>query len=138
MTGPVVDPRLPASLVDDLLGGRHTDPHALLGAHRLNDRTVAFRVLRPQADEVTVVLGGDDGIPASEHPMIEQVPGLWVAAVATPSPATASTTPPTEPKIAPTEPKVPSTEPKVPSTEPSPSPTRTDSARRSARTSWHW
>ncbi|HNP57708.1 MAG TPA: 1,4-alpha-glucan branching protein GlgB [Gordonia sp. (in: high G+C Gram-positive bacteria)] len=88
MTGPVVDPRLPARLADDLFGGRHSNPHALLGAHRLSERTVAFRVLRPQADGVTVVLGGNDGTPTSEHPMAEQAPGLWVVAVAIPSAAT--------------------------------------------------
>lgn len=78
MTGPVVDPRLPAPLVDDLLGGRHTDPHSILGAHHLDDGSVAVRVLRPQADGVTLVIG------SAEHPMTEQVPGLWVTTLSIP------------------------------------------------------
>ena len=41
---------------DDLVNGRLTDPHALLGAHRVNG-SVVVRAYRPAAERVTVLVG---------------------------------------------------------------------------------
>ncbi|GAY12369.1 1,4-alpha-glucan (glycogen) branching enzyme, GH-13-type [Pseudonocardia sp. N23] len=54
-TGPhAPDPRT----VDRLLGGAHHNPHGVLGLHPGRDGTVV-RTLRPHADAVSVLLGGD-------------------------------------------------------------------------------
>ncbi|MGH3673132.1 MAG: GlgB N-terminal domain-containing protein, partial [Pseudonocardiaceae bacterium] len=53
-----------------LLAGEHHDPHSVLGAHSLPDGT-AVRVLRPHADEVTVLT--DDG----EYPLEHYSGGLF-------------------------------------------------------------
>jgi 1,4-alpha-glucan branching enzyme len=50
-------------MVDRLLGGAHHDPHSVLGVHAHSNGTVV-RVLRPHADEVHVVRGGED------HPLV--------------------------------------------------------------------
>jgi 1,4-alpha-glucan branching enzyme len=59
-----------------LLGGTHHDPHSVLGAHAHPQGTV-IRVLRPGADEVTVLTGGGEypltGTP--EHLFHGVVPG---------------------------------------------------------------
>jgi 1,4-alpha-glucan branching enzyme len=47
----------PADEVRRLLAGEHHDPHSVLGAHAHPDGT-AVRVLRPHADEVTVLADG--------------------------------------------------------------------------------
>ncbi|MGH4023702.1 MAG: 1,4-alpha-glucan branching protein GlgB [Pseudonocardiaceae bacterium] len=44
-----------------LLAGEHHDPHSVLGAHPHPEGTVV-RVLRPHADEVTVLTDGDPGV----------------------------------------------------------------------------
>ncbi|MDF3050415.1 MAG: 1,4-alpha-glucan-branching enzyme, partial [Pseudonocardia sp.] len=44
--------------VDRLLGGSHHNPHGVLGAHPVTDGTVV-RTVRPHADEVAVLVGGD-------------------------------------------------------------------------------
>jgi 1,4-alpha-glucan branching enzyme len=41
-----------------LLAGEHHDPHSVLGAHEYDDHTV-IRVLRPNAVEVTALIGGE-------------------------------------------------------------------------------
>lgn len=41
-----------------LLSGEHHDPHSILGAHEYGDHTV-IRVLRPNASEVTALVGGE-------------------------------------------------------------------------------
>ncbi|OBJ74421.1 1,4-alpha-glucan branching protein GlgB [Mycobacterium sp. 1274756.6] len=48
------DPRELARLLD----GVHHDPHAVLGAHEIGGQTV-IRVLRPHAERVAVLVGGD-------------------------------------------------------------------------------
>ena len=51
-----------APLADELrklLVGAHHDPHSVLGAHPYADGTVV-RVLRPQADAVTVLADGEE------------------------------------------------------------------------------
>ncbi|MEU6288228.1 1,4-alpha-glucan branching protein GlgB [Streptomyces sp. NPDC127168] len=53
-----------------LLAGAHHDPHALLGAHPVPGG-VAFRVLRPFAREVSVVVGGE------RHALVSEEDGLF-------------------------------------------------------------
>ncbi|MEV7923344.1 1,4-alpha-glucan branching enzyme, partial [Streptomyces griseoviridis] len=55
---------------DRLLGGRHHDPHALLGAHQVPDGIV-FRALRPYARTVSVVV---DGL---RRPLLPEGDGLF-------------------------------------------------------------
>jgi 1,4-alpha-glucan branching enzyme len=51
------EPRIDAESRGRLLAGTHHDPHAVLGAHPVPGG-VAFTVLRPYAQAVTVVVGG--------------------------------------------------------------------------------
>ncbi|GGV62931.1 MULTISPECIES: 1,4-alpha-glucan branching protein GlgB [Streptomyces] len=65
----------PAPPLDDsdrerLLGGSHHDPHALLGAHPVPGG-IAVRALRPFADAVSVVVGGE------RIPMVSEGGGLF-------------------------------------------------------------
>jgi 1,4-alpha-glucan branching enzyme len=60
----------PAEELHRLLAGEHHDPHSILGAHPHPDGT-AVRVLRPHADEVTVL--SDDG----EYPLEHLTGGLF-------------------------------------------------------------
>ncbi len=53
----------------------HPDPHAFLGAHDTGDGYTILRTLRPDATEVTAVIGGVD------HPMRRQTEDLWVVTV---------------------------------------------------------
>ncbi len=69
------DPRLCAADLAALAAHAHTDPHSVLGAHRIADDALAIRVLRPQSSGVTALIGD------SEHPLAEQVNGLWVGAI---------------------------------------------------------
>ncbi|PFG37716.1 1,4-alpha-glucan branching enzyme [Flavimobilis soli] len=62
-----VDPSLLAAVA----GGRHHDPHGILGPHP-HDGGVTIRVLRPLADEVVVVTA--DGEHRAEH----EQDGVWV------------------------------------------------------------
>ncbi|GAB08146.1 1,4-alpha-glucan-branching enzyme [Gordonia araii NBRC 100433] len=101
MTGPGdarADPAIGAAELADLQNLTHTDPHSVLGAHRIADDVVAVRVLRPQASAVTVLVAGDEHAldehttvertmvehTTVEHAMVEQVPGLWVVAIVLP------------------------------------------------------
>ncbi|WP_308259387.1 1,4-alpha-glucan branching protein GlgB [Pseudonocardia sp. H11422] len=64
--------------VDRVLGGAHHNPHGVLGAHPHPDGTV-IRTLRPHADEVHVLLGGD---PENAHPLVKvHDAGLWSGVV---------------------------------------------------------
>ena len=65
-----VDPSLLAAVA----GGRHHDPHGILGPHP-HDGGVTVRVLRPLADEVVVLTS--DG----EHPAEHEQDGIWVVVV---------------------------------------------------------
>ncbi|NKX93846.1 1,4-alpha-glucan branching protein GlgB [Sanguibacter hominis ATCC BAA-789] len=65
-----VDPSLLAAVA----GGRHHDPHGILGPHP-HDGGVTVRVLRPLADEVVVLTA--DG----EHPAEHEQDGIWVVVV---------------------------------------------------------
>jgi 1,4-alpha-glucan branching enzyme len=60
----------PADELRRLLAGEHHDPHSVLGAHPQRAGT-AVRVLRPHADEVTVL--SDDG----EYPLEQGTGGLF-------------------------------------------------------------
>ena len=59
------------SILGQLVAGEHGDPHAVLGPH-VHDGAVTVRVLRPLADSVTVVYGGQRVSLAHEHE------GIWV------------------------------------------------------------
>jgi 1,4-alpha-glucan branching enzyme len=52
---PPVDPVTPAEL-EQLVGGAHHDPHAVLGFHPLREGYGVIRTLRPEASAVTAVL----------------------------------------------------------------------------------
>ncbi|MGH3540624.1 MAG: GlgB N-terminal domain-containing protein, partial [Pseudonocardiaceae bacterium] len=60
----------PADELRRLLSGEHHDPHSVLGAHAQPDGT-AVRVLRPHADEVTVLADG------AEYPLEHSAGGLF-------------------------------------------------------------
>ncbi|GEL20095.1 1,4-alpha-glucan branching protein GlgB [Pseudonocardia asaccharolytica] len=61
-----IDPCPPdPETVDRLLGGAHHNPHGVLGAHPHPNGSVV-RALRPHADEVCVLLGGD---PEQRYPL---------------------------------------------------------------------
>ena len=64
---------LAASDVERLLRGLHHDPHSVLGAHP-HDGGITVRALRPLAESVTVLLGGDE-----RHPMQHESHGIWTA-----------------------------------------------------------
>ena len=63
-----VDPSLLAAVA----GGRHHDPHGILGPH-LHENAVTIRVLRPLADEVVIIT------PQGEHHAEHEQDGVWVA-----------------------------------------------------------
>jgi 1,4-alpha-glucan branching enzyme len=63
-----IDPCPPdQATTDRLLGGAHHNPHGVLGAHPHPDGTVV-RVLKPHADEVSVLRNGD---PKDTHPLVK-------------------------------------------------------------------
>ncbi|NUL49337.1 1,4-alpha-glucan branching protein GlgB [Cellulosimicrobium funkei] len=62
-----------AQVLDAVAHGRYHQPHEVLGAHLGDSGTVTFRVLRPQAEEVSVVL--DDG---TRVPLRHEHEGVWV------------------------------------------------------------
>jgi 1,4-alpha-glucan branching enzyme len=66
-------------VLDLLVEGRHGDPHAVLGAHP-HDGRVTVRVLRPLAESVVVVHGGDRVELDHEHE------GVWVGVLDVPQP----------------------------------------------------
>jgi len=45
--------------LDHLVGGDHSQPHSVLGAHPVGPGRTAIRALRPEADAVNVVIGGN-------------------------------------------------------------------------------
>jgi 1,4-alpha-glucan branching enzyme len=57
--------------IDRLVAGAHHNPHALLGAHRING-SITIRALRPLATEVTVLLDDE-----TERPMVHHHNGLF-------------------------------------------------------------
>jgi 1,4-alpha-glucan branching enzyme len=57
--------------IDRLVAGAHHNPHAILGAHRING-AITVRALRPLATEVTVLLDDD-----TEHLMTHQHNGVF-------------------------------------------------------------
>ncbi|MFI1032672.1 1,4-alpha-glucan branching enzyme [Streptomyces sp. NPDC020951] len=65
-TAPALDPADRGRL----LAGAHHDPHALLGAHRV-EGGVVFRALRPFADAVSVLIHGDP------TPLVSEGDGLF-------------------------------------------------------------
>ena len=70
---------LDRTTLDQLVEGRHGDPHAVLGAHA-HDGTVTVRVLRPLAESVEVVHdGGRVGL-THEHG------GVWAGVLDVPTP----------------------------------------------------
>ncbi len=74
MTAPTPAPApapVPADELDLLVRGEHGHPHAVLGPH-LHDGAVTVRALKPLAQSVTVVTGGDRFDLTHEHE------GVWV------------------------------------------------------------
>ncbi|HEX2902799.1 MAG TPA: 1,4-alpha-glucan branching protein GlgB [Jatrophihabitans sp.] len=51
-------PQPSQSELDHLVGGDHSNPHSVLGAHPVGDGRTVIRALRPEADSVTVLVGG--------------------------------------------------------------------------------
>ena len=75
-TNPVTSGHLRPSDADlgRLLAGQHHDPHSILGAHEYDDHTV-IRVLRPHAESVTALIGGQ------RYPLTHVDAGLFAVAV---------------------------------------------------------
>ncbi|MEH3129693.1 MAG: 1,4-alpha-glucan branching protein GlgB [Mycolicibacterium neoaurum] len=75
-TNPVSDSHLRPSDTDlgRLIAGEHHDPHSILGAHEYDDHTV-IRALRPHAESVTALIGGQ------RHPLTHVDAGLFAVAV---------------------------------------------------------
>ena len=75
-TNPVSDSHLRPSDTDlgQLIAGEHHDPHSILGAHEYDDHTV-IRVLRPHAESVTALIGGQ------RYPLTHVDTGLFAVAV---------------------------------------------------------
>ncbi|KAA0102981.1 1,4-alpha-glucan branching protein GlgB [Mycolicibacterium sp. P1-5] len=57
-----------------LVSGAHHSPHSILGAHEYDDHTV-IRVLKPHAEEVVAVVGGE------RHPMTHVDSGVFAVAL---------------------------------------------------------
>ncbi|MGM7672194.1 1,4-alpha-glucan branching protein GlgB [Microbacterium sp. A93] len=62
-----------AEVLDAVAHGRYHQPHEVLGAHLGESGLVTFRVLRPQAEQVSVAL--DDG---TQVPLRPEYEGVWV------------------------------------------------------------
>ncbi|WP_026531248.1 1,4-alpha-glucan branching protein GlgB [Haematomicrobium sanguinis] len=60
--------------------GRYHQPHAVLGAHLIDENTVQIRTLKRFADRVDVVTE------RAEYPMHHEVDGIWVASIPAESP----------------------------------------------------
>ncbi|AHC26709.1 glycogen branching protein [Mycolicibacterium neoaurum] len=75
-TNPVSDSHLRPSDTDlgRLVAGEHHDPHSVLGAHEYDDHTV-IRVLRPHAESVTALIGGQ------RYPLTHLDAGLFAVAL---------------------------------------------------------
>ncbi|TQK28250.1 1,4-alpha-glucan branching protein GlgB [Arthrobacter sp. SLBN-53] len=75
-TNPVSDSHLRPSDTDlgRLVAGEHHDPHSVLGAHEYDDHTV-IRVLRPHAESVTALIGGQ------RYPLTHVDAGLFAVAL---------------------------------------------------------
>ena len=61
--------------LDDLVDGKHSQPHAILGPHP-HDGSVTIRVLRPMAESVTVIADGNS------IPLLHEHRGVWVGIIA--------------------------------------------------------
>ena len=83
-----VDP-VPVAELDRLVGGRHHEPHAVLGPHPGPDGIV-FRVLRPWARSVTVLVG--DRPPPARAPARGRVVGSGCRCRRSPTTGSRSTT----------------------------------------------
>ena len=59
--------------IDRLASGAHHDPHSILGAH-LRDGVVTFRTLKPNAREVTALIGD------VRVPLVHERGGVWAGA----------------------------------------------------------
>jgi len=70
---------LDRSVLQQVVAGEHGDPHAVLGAHR-HGGAVTVRVLRPMAESVVVVHGGERVELHHEHE------GIWSGVLAVPEP----------------------------------------------------
>ncbi len=77
MTGTTLP--LDSSILDQVVAGRHGDPHGVLGAHPHGGATTV-RVLRPLAESVVVVYG-DQRVPL-EH----EYEGIWAGVLDVPEP----------------------------------------------------
>jgi len=75
---------VPTVELDRVVGGAHSDPHSVLGAH-LDGPTVTIRALRPLADSVTAVLAIPGGT-AVELPLVHEHDGIWAGAAPSPVP----------------------------------------------------
>ena len=62
---------VPTHTLDLLVDGRHGDPHSILGAHP-HQGSVTVRVLKPLAEKVVVLSGGE------EHELTHEHNGVWV------------------------------------------------------------
>jgi 1,4-alpha-glucan branching enzyme len=71
---PAMTPAMSHAELQRVLNGTHFNPHSILGAHP-SDGFLTIRALRPDARNVTVLF--ED----TRHPMIEEVPGMWVATI---------------------------------------------------------
>ena len=63
---------IPAAVLDQIVDGKHHDPHSVLGPHQ-HDGGVTIRVLRPLATSVTATIG-DELLPFAHERR-----GIWVA-----------------------------------------------------------
>jgi len=54
--------------LDQLVAGQHAQPHSVLGAHPAGPGRTVIRTLRPEADAVSVVLGGKATPLEQQHP----------------------------------------------------------------------
>ncbi|EOM78303.1 1,4-alpha-glucan branching protein GlgB [Rhodococcus rhodnii] len=72
---PWTDPAVPSRRdLDQLANGEHRDPHAILGAHEIegpSGRATVLRTLRPDAEAVAALVGGE------RYPMAHIDHGLW-------------------------------------------------------------
>jgi 1,4-alpha-glucan branching enzyme len=66
-------------ILEQVVTGRHGDPHAVLGAHS-HDGGTTVRVLRPLAESVVVVHGGQ------RVPLEHEYEGVWVGRLDVPEP----------------------------------------------------
>ncbi len=61
--------------LDKVVDGWHHDPHSILGPHPTADGRLIIRVLRPDAESVTLVTGDESGVERFE--MTHEHRGIW-------------------------------------------------------------